>query len=99
MLASGLQALTSHSAVSGAVTVHRDHRQVTGLPCRRPVCLGVWLLLEAAESYTTGCDSTQEHQEYGKQDEPGKEEQGSVAAGLAFCHGAPAPWDQSCPTT
>lgn len=86
MLASGFQTLTGHSAVCRAVAVHWDDCPVTGLPCRWRVCLGVRLLPEAAESYTAGCDPTQKHQEYGEQDEPGKEEQGSTT-GLASVTG------------
>lgn len=90
MLTSGFQTLTGHSAVCRAVAVHRDDCPVTGLPCCWRVCLGVRLFPEAAESYTTGCDPTQKHQEYGKQGKPDKGEQGSTT-GLAFCHWAPAP--------
>lgn len=90
MLASGFQTLTGHSAVSRAVAVHGDDCPVIGLPCCWRLCLGVRLLPEAAESYTTGCDPAQKHQEDSKQDKPGKEEQGSTT-GLAFCCWAPAP--------
>lgn len=70
----GPQTLTGYSAVCGAVTVHRDDCQVTGLPCWWHVCLGVRLLPETAEPYTAGRDPTQKHQEYGEQDKPRKEE-------------------------
>lgn len=82
----------------GAVAVHWDDCPVTGLPCCWLVCPGVRLLPEAAESDTTGCDPTQKHQENGKQEKSGKEEQESTA-GLAFCHWVPVPRNQSCLTT
>lgn len=65
-------ALTGHRAVRRAVTVHRDDGQVARLRCRWQVWLGVCPLPEAAEPDTAGRDPTQQQQEDGQQDKPGK---------------------------
>lgn len=67
-----MPALTGHSAVRWAVTVHGNGCQVPRLRGRRQVWLRVCPLPEVAEPDTAGRDSTEQQQEGSEQDKPGQ---------------------------
>lgn len=93
----GHRALTGHSAMHRAVTVHRDDSEVAGLPYWGQVCLCVHVLPEAAEPDTAGGDSTQQQQQDSEEDEPGKSSKAHHQTDPH--HQAEAPWGQPRPVT